>query len=200
MVDHDSGKRKGDFGDSFWRDFRSRWAFHCLFWWDVANKTFAVFLFYDLFIVLLVFQCIYVFYDLSIYLFICVFYVIYLLFFVLFLIYLLTYIAYTRKSKWQFARILRTPFVSGLLAIYLLNPYVRGHCEKWYQEMGVEYVIESTGLFVEAEKVRLGLVIPNREEGPASSTLGKDAGNGISMRLESKEARFWKPDCWNTIP
>ena len=115
MVDHDSGKRKGDFGDFCWRDFRSRrpftvWGFFVdpFCGWDVAKKTFVVFLFHDLFIFFNFFN-LFVYFMILIYLFICVFFMIYWLLFVLFLIYLLIQFPYTRKSKWQFAPILRIP-------------------------------------------------------------------------------------------
>ena len=81
MVDHDSGKRKGDFGDlNCWRDFRSRTPFHCLsfFFWTLSvggrspKKPLQSF-YFMIYLVLLIFQFIYVFYDLSIYLFFVLF-------------------------------------------------------------------------------------------------------------------------------
>ena len=53
----------------------------------------------------------------------------------------------------------------------------------------MEYVIESTGLFVEAEKVRLGLGMLPNTGGPSIFNSWKGSWEREVMRLESKEVR-----------
>ena len=71
-------------------------------------------------------------------------------------------------------------------------------CITTFQDMGVEYVIESTGLFVEAEKARIALNINRINRGFEPSNIGFEPSQKSQLatrRFDQPRLRIRAYDC-----